>query len=120
MASVVAPEVAGQLLPLDEKPRRPAVRAGDRFFGAFEVGQEAALLGHVEHVAEADGRMACQRGRRFVDPFVAAVLRQRRERLLDRRRRPARRELDRYSGDAQAARAELLVLETKFGELRTT
>src|SRR5207245_1040839 len=92
--SVVSSEVAGQLLPLDQKPRRAPVGTSDRLFGGLEVDQQAALLGHIEHVPELHRGMACDRRGSLLDGPVAAMLGERRQRFLDRRRRATRRKLN--------------------------
>jgi len=57
--------------------------------------------------------VARQRRRRLVHGLIAARFAQRLERFLYRGGRSARRHLHGYRSDAQAARAELFVLEPK-------
>src|SRR5207247_3238060 len=106
-ASVVSPEVAGQLLPLDQKAGGTAVRTRDRFLSRLEVGQQPALLGDVEYVAEPHRRMARERGGGPLDRTIAAILGERGERLLDGGGRAPGRPLGRRGRGAPDRRHEL-------------
>src|SRR5579864_9068815 len=115
--SVISSEVPRQLLPLDEQARGAPVGTGDRLFGRLEVGEQAALLGDVEDVAELHRRVAGEGCGGSRDRPVAAVLGQRGQRLLDRGGCTTGGQLDRDRDDAQAARPELLELQPKAREL---
>src|SRR6476659_718812 len=101
--SVVSTEVACQILPLEEKPRRAPMRARDRLFGRLEVHQEPALLRRVQDVAEPHGGVACKRRGSLLQRPGTTIVGEGGQRLLDGSGRPARRHLYRNGCDAKAA-----------------
>src|SRR5438270_6201819 len=88
--SIVAAEVALQILPIEDQAGRTSVRAGDGVLGLLQLLEEPALLGRVQPVAEADGRVAGEGRRRLLEQVLRPGIQHDREQLPHRLRDASR------------------------------